>query len=92
MPQTMIALLMKCFLSPSLGSVSSSNRSFPTKMDTVLELLQQSKIKAEKIGLNETDVVLDLAIYAKAVEILMNPQQQDLKSLIVLRMGGWTLP
>ena len=41
----------------------------PTKMDTVLELLTQSKIKAEKLGLKETDVVLDQAIYAKACEV-----------------------
>lgn len=41
----------------------------PTKMDTVLELLYQSKEKAEKLGLVETDVVLDQAIYAKACEV-----------------------
>ncbi len=41
----------------------------PTKLDTVLELLCQSKEKAEKIGLKETDVVLDQAIYAKACEV-----------------------
>lgn len=58
-------------------------------MDTVLELLQQSKLKAEKIGLKETDVVLDLAIYAKAVEIVMNPLHKDLKSFVVLRMGAF---
>lgn len=61
----------------------------PTKLDTVLELLQQSKLKAEKLGLQETDVVLDQAIYAKAIEIVMNPNHTDLKSFIVLRMGGF---
>lgn len=41
----------------------------PTKMDAVLELLTQSKMKAERLGLAETDVVLDQAIYAKACEV-----------------------
>ncbi|XP_066920335.1 uncharacterized protein [Clytia hemisphaerica] len=61
----------------------------PTKMDAVLELLTQSKIKAEKLGLAETDVVLDQAIYAKACEILMNPVYKELKDFIVLRMGAF---
>ena len=61
----------------------------PTKMETVLEILTQSKYKAEKIGLKETDVVLDQAIYAKAVEILLNPIHADLKKFIVLRMGAF---
>ena len=61
----------------------------PTKMETVLELLRQSKIKAEKLGLSETDIVLDLAIYAKAVEILSNPIHKDLRDFIVLRMGAF---
>lgn len=33
--------------------------------------------------------VLDMAIYAKAVEILMNPRYIDLKKFIVLRLGGF---
>ena len=57
--------------------------------NTVLELLTQSKLKAEKIGLEETDVVLDMAIYAKASEILMNPRYIDLKNFIVLRLGAF---
>ncbi len=61
----------------------------PTKLETVKELLLQSKIKAEKLGLLATDVVLDLAIYAKAVEILNMPQHSDMKSFIVLRMGAF---
>ena len=61
----------------------------PTKMDTVLELLVQSKCKAERLGLTETDIVVDQAIYAKAVEILMNPTHIDLKRFIVLRMGAF---
>ena len=61
----------------------------PTKMDVVLEILTQSKLKAEKLGLCETDVVFDQAIYAKAVEIMLNPVFIDLKRFIVLRMGAF---
>lgn len=49
----------------------------------------QSKLKAEALGLEETDVVLDQAIYAKAIEILLNPSFADLKSFIVVRMGAF---
>lgn len=41
----------------------------PTQLDTVLELLTQSKAKAEKLQLTEVDVVVDQAIYAKACEV-----------------------
>lgn len=68
-----------------LPAINSS----PTEMDTVLEVLQQSKAKAENLGLKEADVVLDQAIYAKAVEILQNPNHLDLKKFIVLRMGAF---
>eukprot|EP00794_Sanderia_malayensis_P008325 gene8325-9216_t len=59
-----------------------------SKLETVAELLQQSKAKAEAVGLSETDVVADQAIYPKAVEVLMMPQYEDLKNFIVLRMGA----
>lgn len=39
---------------------------------TVLEMLIQSK--AEKLGLRETDLVVDQAIYAKAVDIVLSPE------------------
>ena len=71
-----------------IGYLPSINKS-PTSHDTVLELLSQSKIKAGKLGLVETDVVLDMAIYAKAVEVMMNPKYVDLKQFIVLRLGGF---
>ncbi len=71
-----------------IGYLPSINKS-PTSHDTVLELLSQSKLKAEKLRLNETDVVLDMAIYSKAVEIMMNPRYIDLKKFIVLRLGGF---
>lgn len=71
-----------------IGYLPSINKSL-TSHDTVLELLNQSKLKAEKLGLNETDVILDMAIYSKAVEILMNPRYVDLKKFIVLCLGGF---
>lgn len=53
----------------------------PTKMEVVLELLLQSKEKAANLGSEDTDVVMDLAIYAKAVEVLLNPSYKDLKKV-----------
>ena len=61
----------------------------PAKLETVAELLRQTKAKAEALGLSETDVVADQAIYAKAVEVLMMPQYEALKKFIVLRMGAF---
>ena len=61
----------------------------PTKMEVVLELLLQSKEKATNLGLEDTDIVMDLAIYAKAVEVLLNPSYKDLKQFFVLRLGGF---
>ena len=60
-----------------------------TYHNTVLELLSHSKLKAEKLGLTEMDVVLDIAIYAKAVKVMMNSSYIDLKKLIVLCLGGF---
>ena len=71
-----------------IGYLPSINQS-PTSHDTVLELLSQSKLQAEKLGLTETDVVLHMAIYAKAVEVLMNPRYVDLKKFVVLRLGAF---
>eukprot|EP00794_Sanderia_malayensis_P021368 gene21368-23448_t len=72
----------------SEGEQASKNTDF-TWLETVKELLLQSKLKAEKLGLQGTDVVLDLAIYAKAVEILMMPQHLELRNFIILRMGAF---
>ena len=58
-------------------------------MKVVLELLKLSKSKAENLGLSKTDVVLDQAIYTKALGILMKPKYLDLKRFIVLRMGAF---
>ena len=72
----------------TIGYLPSINQP-STSHDTVLELLNQSKMKAEKLGLIETDVVLDMAIYSKAVEVMMNPRYIDLKKFIVFRLGGF---
>ena len=61
----------------------------PTKFDTVQEMLKQVKEKASALGLTETDLVLDHAIYAKALEVLHNPSNLTLKNFINLRMGGF---
>ncbi len=53
------------------------------------KLLQQSKIKAELLGLQETDIVLDQAVYAKAFELLQMPSHQSLKDFVVLRLGAF---
>ena len=47
------------------------------------------KAKVEALGLTCTDLVLDHAIYAKASEVLQNPNNTDLKEFINLRMGGF---
>ena len=51
------------------------------------EVLQQVKAKAESIGLKEGYLVLDHAIYNLALEVLMDPKNEELKSYINLRMG-----
>ena len=61
----------------------------PTSYDTVLEVLKQSKEKAEVLGLTETDIVMDQATYEKAVDILVNPVNAELNDFIVLRMGAF---
>ena len=55
-------------------------------MDTVQEVLRQIKAKAESLGLENTDLVFDHAIYPKAVEVLTNPANKDLQSFINLLM------
>ena len=52
-------------------------RSLPTKMETVKEVLVQFKEKVTQLGLSETDLVLDHAIYCKAVEIIMNDRHRS---------------
>ena len=61
----------------------------PTKINTVYEVLLQVKAKAEALRNTEADLVLDHAIYCKALLILMEPKNMQLKSFINLRMGGF---
>ena len=52
-------------------------------MDTVQEVLNQCKAKAEGLNLPGTDLVLNHAIYSKAVEV-MNERHSDLRSFLNL--------
>ena len=61
----------------------------PTKMEVIQELLSQIKIKAEHLCLKSADAVFDHAIYAKALEVLTNPVNEELQNFINLRMGGF---
>ena len=54
----------------------------PTKMDIVLEVLKQCKQKAEVLNLSEMDLILYHAIYAKAVELVMNEKFTDPRTFI----------
>ena len=54
-------------------------------------MVLQSKTKSEHLGLVETDVVGDQAIYVRAVEVLENLDHKDLKDFIVLRMSGFQI-
>ena len=47
-------------------------------METVQEVLIQVKQRAEALTLNETDLVLDHAIYCKAVETVMQKRNVEL--------------
>lgn len=54
-------------------------------------MLLQSKAKSEHLGLVETDVVVEQAIYVRTVEALENLAHKYLKDLIVLRISGFQL-
>ena len=60
-----------------------------TKMEAVKDVLVQCKEKATQIGLSKTDLVLDHAIYCKAVEIIMNDRHRGLRDFINLRMSSF---
>ena len=72
----------------TVAYLPTTNKS-PTKMDTVQEILFQVKEKAEALNHKETDLVLDHAIYCKAVEIVMQERNEKLRKFINLRMGGF---
>ena len=52
-------------------------------------MLNQVGAKSNQLGLTCTDLVLDHAIYSKALEAINNPINQHLKDVINLRMGGF---
>ena len=52
-------------------------------------MLDQVKAKAEKLNLTCTDLVLDHAIYSKALEVTNAPKNDQLRNFINLRMGGF---
>ena len=58
-----------------------------TKYEVVQEILLQCKEKAETLGLETADLVLDHAIYSKALEILLKEGNEVLKTFMNLRMG-----
>ena len=58
----------------------------PRNHVTVQEILTQAKATAETLGLICTDLVLDHAIYSKALEVLKNPNNTDLKEFVNFRM------
>lgn len=59
----------------------------PTELSTVYTLLKKSVTMANRLGLDDTMVVLDQAIYAKALEVIWK-QRQEFNS-VVLMMGDF---
>ena len=63
----------------------------PTKISTVREVLRQVKEKAEALKNKEADLVLDHAIYFKALKVIMDPIilviNLELRNFVNLRMG-----
>ena len=76
---------IRCF---NIGYLPSINDS-PTKNEVVQEILLQCKAKAEILNLDVADLVLDHAIYSKALEVLLKEGNENLKGFINLRMGGF---
>ena len=68
-----------------LPSINAS----PTKYGTVQQFFTQVNAIAEAPGSICTDLVLDHVIYAKALEVLKNLNNVDLKEFINPRMGGF---
>ena len=77
--------------SDKVAYLLSINKS-STDIATVYEALHLVKLKAEALELTEVDLVLDHAIYCKALEIISNPVNgSSLKNVIKLRMGGFLI-
>lgn len=51
--------------------------------------MAESQFEILPLGLHCTDLILDYAIYYKALEILLNPKNEDLNKFINLQMGGF---
>ena len=68
--------------------LSAINHS-PTKFHIVKEILVQVKAKVSALGLLVNDLVLDHAIYKKALEVLHNRKNAKLTDFINLRMSGF---
>lgn len=73
------------FIISYLPSINDS----PTKFEVIQEVLLQCKEKAEALNLNTADLVLDHAIFSKALEILLKDGNDSLRAFINLRMGGF---
>ena len=58
-------------------------------MSTKMDIIQERRQKAEALNLKETAVVLDHAIYCRAVQIVMSERKTHLRSFINLRMGSF---
>ena len=56
-------------------------------MDTLLKVLKVTVEKAKNPFLEEVDIVFDLAIYSKALEIIMNPMHEDVRTFCNIRKG-----
>ena len=56
----------------------------PTKISTVEEVLYQVNQKAEVLKNKEADLVLDYAIYCKALEVIMDPRNIGLCNFVNL--------
>ena len=60
----------------------------PTKLETIQEMLNLVKAKAVKLNLNCTDLVLDHAIYSKALKVINNPENANMRDAINLQIGA----
>ena len=74
-----------CLTISYLPSINDS----PTKYEVVQEVLLECQVKAETLNLDVADLVLDHAIYCKALDILLKEGNESLKSFINLHMGGF---
>ena len=63
----------------------------PTKYDTIQEILSQVKAKVDALHLSCSGLVLvlDHVIYSKALKVLQNSNNTDLKEFVNLRMDGF---